>query len=219
MSFSRIRRRRALRAYVLQTAREMHRRGLVTGTVGNVSARHGDRMLITPTRRGYRRLRSSEIVELSLDGIRSADCGAEPSIEWRLHAAVYEARPDVGAIVHTHSPYAIARSFDPDPIIVETEERIYLGLDEIHVAQPRPAGSGALAREAVLKLGSRPAVLLARHGTLGTGDTPDAALEMCAAVEHQALIECVLSSRAAGFTGLEAGLRRPALNGGASHVR
>lgn len=171
----------------------MHRRGLVTGTVGNVSARYGDGMLITPTRRDYRRLRPTEIVELSLDGTRSADCRTEPSIEWRLHAAIYDARPDVRAIVHTHSPYAMARSFDPAPIIVQTEEGVYLGLDEIDVALWHPAGSVALAREAVMRLGSRHAVLLARHGALGTGHTPDAALEICAAVEHQALIECVLS--------------------------
>jgi len=91
-------------------------------------------------------------------------------------------------VVHTHSPYATARSFRPDPLIVETEERTYLGLARFHVAPPAPAGSTALACGAVNALRASPAALLAHHGVVGVGPDPRAALEICALVEHQAVI-------------------------------
>lgn len=195
MPWGRLKQRRDLREQVVAAARDMHRRGLVTGTVGNVSARVGDAVLITPTRREYGRLRARDIVELALDGTRCRNGSGDPSIEWPLHAAIYRARADVGAIVHTHSPYATARSFDPAPIVVQTEERTYLDLVEIPVARPQPAASEALASEVVATLGRRPAVLLARHGVVAVAATPSAALEMCATVEQQAQIEWLLRVR------------------------
>jgi len=181
------------RQEIVAAARAALARGLVTSTVGNVSARCETGMLITPTRRHPEDLAPDDIVELSLDGLGAG----EPSLEWRLHAAVYRARPDVGAIVHTHSPHAVARSFDPSSLVVETEERVYLGLDRIDVAPPGGAGTPELARAAVRTLGSRPAVLLARHGVVGTGADPRSALEMCCAVEHQAQIALLLAQSGA----------------------
>jgi L-fuculose-phosphate aldolase len=178
-----------LRREIVAVAREMRARGLVTSTVGNVSARHGAGMLITPTRQDYAELSPRRLVALGLDGGPLGRGGGRPSREWRLHAAVYLARADVGAIMHTHSPYATARSFDPAPLVVETEERDYLGLDQIHVADWAPAGTDELAHTVVRTLGERQAVLLARHGVLAVAATPRAALEGCSTVEHQALIE------------------------------
>ena len=167
--------------------------GLVTGTVGNVSARSGGGMLITPTRQAFVEMRPADVVAIGLNGKRIVAGRGEPSIEWPLHAAIYRARPDVSAIVHTHSPYATARSFDPAPIIVRTEERVYLDLTEVAVARMLAAGSEALAAETVAALGSRFAVLLARHGVVAVGTTLDGALEMCSTVEHQAQIDWLLT--------------------------
>lgn len=176
---------------IVAAARRMRDLGLVTHTVGNVSARLGAGMLITPTRVSPYALDPFQIVELSLDG-----CGAgTPSLEWPLHAAIYRARPDVHAIVHTHSPYATARSFDPAPLTVDTEERVYLGIDRIEVTAPAPAGSEDLGRGAVQALGPRSAALLARHGVVGVGSDPAEALEICCMVEHQALIAEVIARR------------------------
>ena len=165
----------------------MLERGLVTSTVGNISARGGAGMLITPTRVHPEDLTPESVVEIALDG----QGGEGPSLEWRLHAAVYEVRRDVAAIVHTHSPYAVARSFDPEPLIVDTEERVYLGLDRVEVAPPGDAGTPALARAAAAALGERDAVLLARHGVVATGQTPRDALELGATIEHLAIIDHV----------------------------
>ena len=150
-------------------------------------------MLITPTRQAFVEMRPADVVAIGLNGKRIVAGRGEPSIEWPLHAAIYRARPDVSAIVHTHSPYATARSFDPAPIIVRTEERVYLDLTEVAVARMLTAGSEALATETVAALGSRFAVLLARHGVVAVGTTLDGALEMCSTVEHQAQIDWLLT--------------------------
>ena len=190
-----------LRGEIARTARELPVRGLVTATVGNVSARCRAGMLITPTRRAYRDLRAADVVRLTLDGDPVERAGGEPSLEWPLHAAIYRARPDVGAVVHTHSPYATARSFDPTPLVVQTEERAYLGLEAIAVAAEAPAGSAQLPAAALEALGDRAAVLLARHGVVAVGETPGEALELCWTVEHQALIEYLVARAATPAVG------------------
>jgi L-fuculose-phosphate aldolase len=184
----------ALGGEVVRVAREMRQRGLVAATTGNVSARLDSTMLITPTRRDYDELHVSDLVSLPVDDRRLAPAHGTPSLEWRLHAAVYRARPDVGAVVHTHSPYATARSFDPSPLVVETEECEYLELDRICVVTPHAAGTAALAAAVVTVLGTRPSVLLARHGVVAVGGTPREALEMSCVVEHQALIDHIRRS-------------------------
>lgn len=175
-------------------ARTMLQRGLVTSTVGNVSARCDGGLLITPTRRHPDELAPDDLVTVTLEG---ASDGGVPSLEWRMHAELYRARPDVGAIAHSHSPYAVARSFDPRPVVVQTEERSYFGLDRIEVARPAEAGSGELALAAVEALGARCAALLARHGAVAVGASPRDAVELCATVEQQAQIDWLLTLRQA----------------------
>lgn len=178
---------------VIATAREMLRRGLVTGTAGNVSMRHDGGMLLTPTRRHPDDLLPHDLVWIPLDGPGAVS--AQASLEWRMHAAIYRDQDAVGGIVHTHSPYATARSFDPSPLTVKTEERVYNKLDRFLVAPPAPAGSSDLARGAADALMTSPAALLAEHGVVGVGLDPRAALELCTLVEHQALIAHVRSNR------------------------
>jgi L-fuculose-phosphate aldolase len=181
-----------MRREIASVARRMRDLGLVVATAGNVSARCHSGMLITPTRRHPADLDPDELVELSLDG-QAGDPDATPSLEWRLHAAIYRARPDVAAVVHTHSPHATVRSFDHTPLVIQTEERIYFGVDRVEVGAPAAAGSEQLALSTVHALGPRPAALLGRHGVVGVGASPRDALEICCFVEHQALIDSLLA--------------------------
>jgi L-fuculose-phosphate aldolase len=183
----------ALRSQVVAAYATMLERGLITGSAGNVSVRLDGGMLITPTR--------VHPYELHPDGLAECDFGGAvsigaPSLEWRLHAEIYLHRRDVQAIVHTHSPYAIARSFDASRLEVLTEERRYFGLDHIEVAAFAPAGSGELALAACRALGRQPGVLLARHGALAVGHDPREAVELATTIEHQAQISLLLSSQA-----------------------
>jgi ribulose-5-phosphate 4-epimerase/fuculose-1-phosphate aldolase len=151
----------------------MLRRGLVEGTAGNVSARDGELVLITPAGLPYVEMTEADLVALAPDGAVVAG-RRDPSSEWRVHVAVYRARPDARALVHTHSRHARAWSFIGEP------------LGEVRTAAFAPSGSDEIARAAVTALGHRGAVLLGRHGALATGDSPAAALELCAHVERRA---------------------------------
>jgi L-fuculose-phosphate aldolase len=172
-------------------SREMVRRGLVVGTVGNVSVRLENRILITPTRTRYERLGPKDVVAVGPSGERLAGT-AQPSNELPLHLAVYRARPDVSAVVHTHSPNATAWSFLGVPIHPTTEENAYYGIGEVRTSAPGPAGSEELAEGAAAALGDSAAVLLGRHGVLAVGAELDEALEIAAVVERQAKIALLL---------------------------
>jgi hypothetical protein len=173
----------SLRADVVAAAREMHRRGLVSGTAGNVSAREGDLVHITPSALPYTELTEADVVTLDRDGTIVAG-RREPSSERRVHLAVYAARPDAGAIVHTHSGYATAWSALGEPLSTAAIETAAGGA--VRTAASAPAGSHEIARAAVAALDRRGAVLLARHGVVGVAEAAADALSICAAVEREA---------------------------------
>ena len=96
-----------LRQAIIDKCRWMNVEGLTQGTSGNISARLGDTLLITPTAIPYEMLRPEMIAAMPIDGdYGSWDGPLKPSSEWRFHLDIMRARPDVGAIVHTHSTYA-----------------------------------------------------------------------------------------------------------------
>jgi len=177
-------------AAVARAARTMLERGLVVATQGNASARDGDRMWITPSAVPYPAMADEDIVALALDGTPAAG-GGPPSSEWRLHAAIYRARPDVGAVVHTHSDHATAWSHLGEELPVAPEE---LG-EPVRTAAFAPPGTDALAAAAVEALGDASAVLLARHGVVGVGPAAERALDVCALVEHHARVAWLLRAR------------------------
>ncbi len=151
----------------------MLRRGLVEGTSGNVSARQGELVLITPSALQYTDMTEEDLVTLASDGEVVAG-HREPSSERLVHLAVYAARPDARALVHTHSAHATAWSFLGEP------------LGQVLTAPFAPSGSEEIANAAVAALGDREAVLLGSHGVLGVGDSPEQALAVCAGVEREA---------------------------------
>jgi L-fuculose-phosphate aldolase len=180
-----------LRTAVVETAREMLRLGLVSGTSGNVSARDGESILITPAATPYRRMTEDDLVAIGPDG-ESGDDEGEPSSEWRVHVAIYAARPDVGAVVHTHSVHATAWSFTGEPLDTGTEELEAASGGAVLTAPFAPTGSEEIAAAAAEALGDRRAVLLGRHGVVGVGPSPAEGLATCAAVERQAQIAWLL---------------------------
>ena len=93
--------RKQLSREIIDTCLEMTRLGLNQGTAGNVSVRYNGGMLITPTGTPYDQMTEDSIVYVDADGHYEA--GKLPSSEWRFHHAVYQARPDLDAVVHNHS--------------------------------------------------------------------------------------------------------------------
>jgi L-ribulose-5-phosphate 4-epimerase len=169
----------------------MLRLGLVSGTSGNASARDGGEVLITPAGLSYEEMTEDDLVSIGMDG-EAAEGQREPSSERRVHLAIYAARPDVGAVVHTHSVHATAWSFTGEPLDTGTEELEAAAGGEVLTARFAPTGSDEIAAAVVEVLGDRRAVLLARHGVVAVGDTPAAALATCVALERQAQIAWLL---------------------------
>src|SRR5579863_2865352 len=94
---------RAKRQSIIDACRQMNRLGINQGTSGNISLRHQDGMLITPTSTPYDQLQAEDIVFVKLDG--AVDPRQRPSSEWRFHRDILQSRPEVTAVVHAHPPF------------------------------------------------------------------------------------------------------------------
>jgi ribulose-5-phosphate 4-epimerase/fuculose-1-phosphate aldolase len=182
---------REVRAAVVAAARGMLRAGLVAGSSGNVSAREGDAIVITPARLGYEAMSEDDLVAMGLGG-EPADGQGEPSSERRVHLAIYAARPDARAIVHTHSVHATAWSFLGEPLDTGTEELEAAAGGPVLTGAFAPTGTEELATATAEALGDRRAVLMARHGVVAIGATPAEALVTCVVVERQAQLALLL---------------------------
>jgi L-fuculose-phosphate aldolase len=181
----------SLRAEIIATAREMLRLGLVAGTSGNVSGRAGEGIEITPSALPYERMTETDLVSLAADG-SVVEGHREPSSEHRVHVAVYAARPDARAIVHTHSVHATAWSLLGEPLDTGTEELEHQAGGAVRTAGFAPTGSDEIAELCVAALEDRRAALLGGHGVVALGATPAAALVTCQSVERQARISWLL---------------------------
>jgi L-fuculose-phosphate aldolase len=171
-----------LRDELVATARRMSELGLAPGTTGNVSVRTGRGFVVTPSGMAYDQLRGEDAVAIDLDGtIRPGQ--RAPSTEWRLHRDVLAARPDVGAIVHTHSLFCTSVSCLRRPIPAIHYMVILAGGDEIPCADYATFGTAELAAAVVRALGGGRACLMANHGMVALGDSLSAALKLAADVE------------------------------------
>jgi L-fuculose-phosphate aldolase len=171
-----------VRAEVVTFGQRMSSSGLSPGRSGNLSVRVDGGMLITPTGMAYGDMRAADLVELRLDG-RVAPGQRVASSEWRLHLAIYKARPDVGAVVHTHSLNATALSCLHKSIPAFHYMIAEFGGDRIVCAPYATYGSEELARHTLNALGPRHACLLANHGAIAVGDTLRKAYERAGEVE------------------------------------
>ena len=166
-------------------AREMASLGLVKGSAGNVSCRVRDVILITASGIPYELLRPQQIVSLPLDGDNERDMPVPPSSEWRMHVAIYRARDDVRAIVHTHPPYAIVASLSGPLPVVSDEGRVLFG-ESVPVSRHAKPGTWELAEAVAEALGVGKAVLIARHGAVTVGRTLSEALRLAVKLEEMA---------------------------------
>jgi L-fuculose-phosphate aldolase len=168
---------------ILAAARRLDAAGFMPSKSGNLSVRDGDGFVITPAALPYAQTTEADLVRVAADG--AATGRHRPSSEWQLHAAIYAARPDAGAIVHTHSPRATAlscarRSIPPFHYMV------LLAGGEVRCAAHATFGTAALAANAVAALEGRRAALLANHGVVALAATLEAAVTLAIEVENLA---------------------------------
>ena len=171
----------ALRRAVIAAARAMNGLGINQGSSGNVSVRVGKGFLITPTALPYDRTTPEDIVAMALDG---SHLGARrPSSEWRFHRDIYAARPDAGAVVHTHAVHATALACLRKPIPRFHYMVALAGGEDIRCAPYATYGTQELSDHALAALEGRRACLLANHGMIAIGADLDAALALAVEVE------------------------------------
>lgn len=180
---------RELRNELVQYGCKMLDAGLITGTWGNLSARSRAVMVITPSGIGYRSLQTDDIPVVDIEsGALLLKGKGSPSSELALHQAIYQARPDIKAIIHTHSVYATACAVSRMAILPIVEDLAALTGGTVEVADYAPAGSEQLAKNAVIALGKNNAVLLANHGAVGCGTNLHEAMIACQLIEKTAKI-------------------------------
>jgi L-fuculose-phosphate aldolase len=179
------------REQVAEAVRRIVAVGLVAGASGNVSMRvrgeGGDLMAVTASRVPYDRFTADDVVVVDFD-VDPVYGEAIPSSESLAHVAVYRARPDVGAVIHTHPVYASAFAVAGRPIPPIVDEQVLLLGGAVEVAEYGASASEELADHAVAALGERAAVLLRSHGCLSVGADLDEAVAVAELVERIARI-------------------------------
>jgi len=174
-----------LRRDIIATSQALDAAGLMPNKSGNVSCRSEGGFLITASGVPYADLTPGDVVELMLPSAEEPAQGPRPSSEWRMHAAIYAARPEVSAIVHTHSPRATALACAGRGLPA-FHYMIALAGGEVRCMPYATFGTAALARHAVEGLEGRRAVMLANHGVLAVGATLPRAKAVAVEVENMA---------------------------------
>lgn len=180
---------------VLATARAMNASGINRGSAGNVSARRADGFIITPTGMAYDDCTAADMVKVmrsgiqadGADGTASEETRRKPSSEWRFHRDIYAARPEAGAVVHTHSPFATALACQEECVPAFHYMVARFGGADVRCATYATFGSQELSDAIVAALDGRCACLMAHHGMVVFGRDCDHALAL--AVELETLCE------------------------------
>ncbi|MBI9107586.1 MAG: class II aldolase/adducin family protein [Spirochaetales bacterium] len=175
---------------IVDTGIEMVRKGITVGTWGNISARDPESGLIyiSPSGMDYSTIQPQHVVVMDSE-LNIIDGAAEPSIEKHMHVAVFNARKDVNAVIHTHPVYSTAFGVAEQNLPGVSEDFIQIVGAEIQVATPYELpGTEALGEVAVKGLGTNNAVLLPGHGALVVGADMKMALKVSMVLEKNAQI-------------------------------
>ncbi|WP_102225307.1 class II aldolase/adducin family protein [Acidimangrovimonas sediminis] len=175
-----------LRTLVIDSCRRMNALGINKGTSGNISVRHGDGFLISPTGIPYDKLEPGHVVQMGWDATYAGE--VQPSSEWRFHRDILKARPDLNAVVHTHSTNATTVSILERDIPAVHYAIAGAGGDNIRCAPYEIFGSQALANVVIRALEGRRACLMAHHGVIAAHVSVERALALAVSVEEMATL-------------------------------
>ncbi len=183
---------------VVAAVRRLDTLGMNHGSTGNASHRWAaggiDGMLITPTGMGADELQAGDLVWVGVDG-RVAGAW-QPSSEWHFHQAVYRARPDLQAVVHTHSTSATALACLDRPLPAVHYMVAVAGGDDVPLVPYFTFGSEQLSLAVGAAMALRDACLLAHHGLVAAGVNMGRAMKVVQEVES--LCEVYLKALAVG---------------------
>jgi L-fuculose-phosphate aldolase len=168
-------------ASLLDSVLTLQSQGLMQGTSGNASVRHGNGYVITPSGMPINGMQANSMVEMDMQG--KAVSAGKPSSEWRFHHDIYQAKPEISAVIHTHPMFAttiacLRKDIPPFHYMIAVA-----GGDTIRCADYALFGTQALSDHALEALKDRRACLLANHGMIAIGKTLQQAIEVAVEVE------------------------------------
>ena len=169
---------------LIETARAMNTSGINQGTSGNLSVRHGDGMLITPTGMDYAALSTGDIVFVNRMGMPQG--GGIPSSEWRFHHDIYMNRPNARAVLHAHPENCATLASLRKPIPAFHYMVAVAGGRDIPCAEYATFGTQALSDNVLAALGHRRACLIANHGLVCLGINLQKVLSLAIEIENLA---------------------------------
>lgn len=169
------------RQAIIDACRRMNALGINQGTSGNISVRHGEGLLITPTSVPYESMAVDQIVFMGLDGTHAGH--QRPSSEWRFHLDILRSRKEVHAVVHAHPAFCTILAimgFEIPPIHYMIA---VAGGDNIRCAPYATYGTPELSAHALAALEGRQACLLDHHGMIAVGPSLPKAMWLAVEVE------------------------------------
>lgn len=174
---------------IIKYFKKSYELGFVNMFEGNISARVSDKVIITPSQQNKESITPDMLAELSLDGEVLTN-GPAPSSEYRMHLALYRLRPDIKAIVHTHSPFATAWAVNGRAIRGNLAEVYMFFGGEVPICGYGTPGSDAVFEDfgRFFVNEDKDAALLANHGQVAGADTVEKAFAKAEAVEKLAKV-------------------------------
>jgi L-fuculose-phosphate aldolase len=169
------------RQAIIEACRRMNALGINQGTSGNISVRHGDGLLITPTSTPYETMTVDQIVYMAMDGTHAA--GNRPSSEWRFHLDILRSRQEIHAVVHAHPAYCTILAIMGLEIPPIHYMIAVAGGDTIRCAPYATYGTPELSAHALKALEGRQACLLDHHGMIAVGPSLSKAMWLAVEVE------------------------------------
>lgn len=160
----------ALRAEIVVRCKELDERGLNRGASGNMSARMGDSIVITPSAIPYVDLEPDMLAVMPLASEGGEWTGPlKPSTEWRFHLELMRSRPEINAVVHTHAQFSTILSIARKPIPAIHYMMTAFGGMEIPCCDYECYGTPELSDAILSAMGSMNGCLMANHGMLTVG--------------------------------------------------
>lgn len=158
--------------------------GLVQGTWGNLSMRlDEDHMLVTPSGLDYNRLTPDDMVKVDVNTL-DYEGERKPTSERGLHAGIYAGRPEVGAVIHTHSKYcSVFAAAGRSVPVLKAEMKAVFGR-EVPLAKYGLPGTKTLRNHTIEALGNNYGCIMAKHGMICCGKTMEEALDNCLKLEE-----------------------------------
>ncbi len=177
-----------VRRAIVDIGKRLAGRGLTAGTDGNISVKLDDgRIMITPSGFSKEQMAADDIVIVDENG-KKLQGRTQPSSEMAMHLAVYASRPEIGACVHAHPPFATAFAVAGINLADNVLPEIVVSVGGIPLTDYAPPGTDAVPKSLAPFVEQNNAFLLRNHGLLTIGRSLDEAYNRMETVEHYAQI-------------------------------